>query len=52
MAISLWIRPGPNREADERASAKIVKLIYREFPYVFSGIDCFEGTFFRSLRRK
>ena len=36
---------GPNREADRRASTKIIKLMYNEFPDVFSGKGCFKGAF-------
>ena len=36
-----YLLPGPNREADKRASVKLTKLMHYEFPDFFFGIGCF-----------
>ena len=40
-----YFLPGPNKENDKGASVNITKQIQKEFEVVFTGIECFEGTF-------
>ena len=37
--------PGPNNDADKKASDEITKQLQREFKDVFNWIRCFDGTF-------
>ena len=41
--------PGPNKEANKRASARIAKIIHKNLK-TFLGISCFDGTFTLKLK--
>ena len=47
--IEYFLR-GPNQDNDRRVSAEITKQPRTDFEGVFSGIGCFDGTFFLQVK--
>ena len=46
-----YFLPGPNSDADKKASDEITQQLQRYFKDVFNGIGCFDGTFYLKLNQ-
>ena len=44
--LTNYFLPGPNQDNDKRVSAEITKQPNRDFEDIFSGMGCFDRTFF------